>query len=62
MKKIILGIVLISISGVIAWNGAEWAEGQTVRELWLFTVGVSSFFGGYIFIAIYFANNSTNIC
>ena len=62
MKKIILGIVLIAVSGVIAWNGAEWADGQEVRELWLVMVGVLSFLGGYLLIAIQFSNNHTDIC
>lgn len=46
MKKIILGIVLIAISGVIAWNGAEWADGQDLRHVWLIFVVCFSFFGG----------------
>lgn len=62
MKKIILGIILIAISGVIAWNGTEWADGQQAREIWLVMVGVLSFLGGYLLIAIYFSNNHTDIC
>lgn len=47
MKKIILGIILIAISGVVAWNGTEWADGQDFRHMWLILVTCFSFFGGF---------------
>lgn len=56
MKKIILGIVLIAISGVIAWNGAGWADGQYFRELYLFLIGIICFVAGFIISIVDYIN------